>query len=79
MALLSGMSMIAFFSFWATNARRMSTAVTGASGTDAAGPALGADTATGAEAAAGVPEDAAGPSEEPPAAGSGSSSTGSTS
>jgi|TARA_R110002003_G_scaffold113_3_gene9825 hypothetical protein len=77
MALLSGMSMSGFFSFWATSARRMSVAVTGASGTWAAGPALAIGAAAGA-AAVGALEGADGAS-PPPAAGSGSSSTGSTS
>jgi hypothetical protein len=47
--------MSGFLSFWATNARRMSVAVTGASGTWAAGPAPAGGAAMGAAAAAGAP------------------------
>ena len=72
--------MSGFLSFWATSARSMSVAVTGSSGTCAAGPALaaGAKAAAGA-AAVGAAEDADGASPPLAGVGSGSSSTGSTS
>ena len=80
MALLKGISKSGFLSFWAINTRTMSTAPTGASGTWAAGPALGGG---GAAAAAGaeLEDEAVGAGAESlePAVGAGSSSTGSTS
>ena len=68
-----------FLSFWAIKARTMSTAVTGASATAAAGPALGAAETAATGAACVDAGDEAAMGLEVVAAGTVSCSTGSTS